>query len=633
MTTPSDIRRALRATRAEFARAFLQAQGSIPAEGRVEFEAVGLSSDDGEAFDTALRYAQVGGWLDDLLDAIIDERLEDGTLSQAVLETASTRNGGGELQGMVNVMRGFAQPHLFYRGVADAMRWTAKVKIDGTFQGSAFLVSPHLALTPWHVIKQLFTPSDGGGYAPIPDIGKRLTFEFDDFLVLAQRGKGLRPNLTLTVRAMSENWCVTFCPCHPKELDNQLPDDLTELDAYFDYVVVRLSIAPGIERRWGALSKEAVAPKADGQVFVFAHPAGQAMRVSSDVMAGPALFGPGIAPPQSRFIHLANAVGGSSGGPCFDKTFSLFGFHQGAWNKKLESEVVKANRGIPVTSVLADIARRITALPEPQPSEVPFWNMGRRGNRAPVFGREDFQSLVWESASLGQPRILLIGGEPGRGKTFLVRMLAAMMPDLRHFKVIIGAEAVGKAGGQRILEEFAAQAGQRVPVLPSSDASDSTAAVWRKEEVVEGILRVLEQARDGRMVWISITDLNKVDVAGADARDVLLLLYERAASLDWMRILLDGFKGDLPDAARQVSRKFRAETVTRDDVGKYLKRFAADAELDIDDLAIRAISKLAHDEFIEALDDGADRAMNALAVKIVRFCAAALETANEGAGP
>src|SRR5262245_59355668 len=98
-----EIADAIKASRAEFGRLFLQAQIEVcanPAD-RVLFEAVGNSGVDREAFAQALAWANVKGWLEPLLHAIVDESLEDGRLTKALLEAAPQ---SAELQAITNAV-------------------------------------------------------------------------------------------------------------------------------------------------------------------------------------------------------------------------------------------------------------------------------------------------------------------------------------------------------------------------------------------------------------------------------------------------------------------------------------------------------------------------------------------------
>src|SRR5215475_15239995 len=118
---------ALRVSRTEFGNLFLQAQVNLPIDQRRTFEAITRKASDPEAFAEALGFASAQGWLEDLVATIIDEGLEDGSLTQELAEAARASNDHPMLQAMVDAARGFDSPYVMYRGIADGMKWTGKV--------------------------------------------------------------------------------------------------------------------------------------------------------------------------------------------------------------------------------------------------------------------------------------------------------------------------------------------------------------------------------------------------------------------------------------------------------------------------------------------------------------------------
>ena len=368
-----DIVEAVRASRAEFGRLFLEAQiaaVSDPAR-RVAFEAVAQSGVDTDSFAEALRYAQAQGWLDPLVHAIVDDGREDGRLAQ-LLVTEKVNAGDAALQAIANVAAGFSQPEVAYRGYATVRHWTVKILIDGQPSGSGILIGPNLVLTAWHVVRTLFTPQPGGGYDWDRTAAGRLHAEFDDFLAFVRPGGALGPATTARIRA-HRDWCVVFSRCHNDELLSRLPNDLTQLDGQWDYAIIRLEKAPGQERRWASLDARAAVPRAESQIVVFQHPAGQPMRLGQGQILKPDQNA-AAAIPRLRFLHGANTVQGSSGGPCFDSAFMLFGFHQGEWAGASGNGGPK-NRGIPLAGVIEHIKAQIRNLPTPDPSVTPIWRL------------------------------------------------------------------------------------------------------------------------------------------------------------------------------------------------------------------------------------------------------------------
>ncbi len=384
--TIAAIADALRISRSEFGRLFLQAQAAVfdNPNDRKAFESVTQAGVDREAFEAALQWAQQKGFLPELAHAIADQGLEDGTIAEARATAAA--GGAGDhaaaLQAITDLARGYQDPKKAVRGITMGTRWTVRVLVDSAFQGTGILVGPHLVLTAWHVVRKLFDPDAQGAHQARSDGGSRLLVEFEDVFGLMRQ----------TVRAHA-NWCAGHSACHPEELQSRLPDDLSELANFWDYAVIRLENLPGLERQWAALDDRAVVPLGKSSVIVFQYPQGHPMRFDEGSILDPDPAS-AHAVPSLRFLHVANGQGGSSGGPCFDRSFMLFGMHQGVWSNHAGPNGSAINRGIPIISILKDIKTRSGSLPVPDPSELPVWHLSRSEGEAPIIGCDALESYV-----------------------------------------------------------------------------------------------------------------------------------------------------------------------------------------------------------------------------------------------
>jgi Trypsin-like peptidase domain len=615
MLAIDDIVASVRASRAEFGRLFLEAQvGTVSAQ-RVAFEAVAASAAGGDAgsFTAALRYAQAQGWLEPLVHAIVDEGREDGRIAQALMTEKAA--GDATLQAMANVAAGFPQPEVIYRGYASVRHWTVKVLVDGAASGSGILIGPNLVLTAWHVVKPLFAPKPGGGWDWDRTAAPRLQAEFDDFLAFVRPGGALAPNATARIKAHPQ-WCVIFSRCHDEELQSRLPNDLTQLEGQWDYVIFRLEKAPGQERRWASLDARAVVPRAQSPIVVFQHPAGQPMRIGQGDILKPDQNA-AAAIPRLRFLHGANTVQGSSGGPCFDTAFMLFGFHQGEW-AGTGGNGHPMNRGIPLARVLEHIKAEIQNLPTPDPSEMPIWQLGRvrpSEQPDPIIGCDTFQTVVWRSAIAGKPKVVLINGDhAGCGKSFRLAVLSAMLPDAGHLKILLTADQISKMPAARLAEVICQTAGAAPPAIVPVAEYDSTTTTWLKDEVVRKTVAALDAVRNGRLVWLLLSELNKSEIQGEHASPFLFLLYEQAATLDWLRVMLDGMRGDVPATIKDVSERHRVPPVTLGDIATFLRR--AVAELDVQSEAgVRVAAKQAQRDLDAAIAADPSTAMKTLSVR------------------
>jgi hypothetical protein len=564
-----DIVQALNATRAEFARLFLQAQIDVPASGRFAAEAVSQNPDRDLAFEEALIFAGNRGFLPEFLSLVVRHKLEDGKIAKALAEQVV---GDATLQAIRNAANGLPQPHLIWKGYADAMRWTCAVEVDGHIEGTGFLVGPNLVLTAWHVVRSLFKPTiQGDGktiYTPI-DGRKNIRFLFDDLLVLIAPGL-LGPMRRLEVEADTA-WYVVHSSCHSDELTDRLPSELSQLNDHWDYCVLRLKSLPGLERRWVQLEATAVCPQGKETVYLFHHPAGQPMRANTSVLSP---FSAAHAAAQDlRFLHQMNSLPGSSGGPCFDKSFTLFGIHQGTWEKGPDG----ANRGVPITKIIQHLSNR-GGLPNPEPDKVPLLRAGEGDYALPIVGRDDLQALVWRSLGKTEPPTLIsIGGGLKSGKTFCLDIIAAMLPDGDHLKIVIEAEAISKKSAIDCARAICVTAGA-VPSTVRPDEFASTGGAFQKDSLVLETMDALDKIRNRRKVWLMFKDLNTSPIDRTDVRDLLLLLFNQTKERDWFRIVLDGFKGDIPQQLARAGA-YMAKPVTKDQILSFLQRFAASEDL------------------------------------------------------
>jgi hypothetical protein len=564
--------KAIRATRADFSNLFLQAQVGLPVRDRVGFEAVARSADDRQAFAEALAHARLKGWLNTLIDAIIAAGLDDGHLA----EDFSRSTGNAELQAMVNTFRGFLQPHVVLKGLDNAMRWTGKILIDGQPQGTGILIANDLLLTAWHVVRQLFNPAQGGGYEPEAAAGLRIGVLFDDFLQVVGRGQGLQGRGQRHVKTHAE-WCLAHSECHADEMSNHLPTNLVLLEGFWDYAIIRLAEPIGFERGWATLDARAAVPVASGKIVLLQYPSGQTMRLDFDDVAA-AAASQQLAIPRFRFLHYVNALPGSSGGPCFDKSFTFFGFHQGQW----EGGGTRAtNRGVPIVRVLEHIETKYGGLRPQNTSTSLIWKLGPEQGSAPVIGCDEFQQEVLQSAVLGKPRLFTLTGEKGSGKTFQVRVLSAMLSDADHIKIHLDAAAISKMDAVELAKVICTGAGGNAPSLESASEVHSTTAVWLKDEVVRKVIEELNRVRGGRLVWVCITELDAFDIEGDNSSQLLLLLYEEVLRLEWLRVVLDGMKGDIPASLRELQYRHRVREITRGEIETYFNRLATQMSFDL----------------------------------------------------
>jgi Trypsin-like peptidase domain len=603
LLAPSQIAAALSTTRAEFSRLYLQAQPDDFAQNRYAFEAVSSKKDDLAAFEEALTFAQAKGFLDRFAGLVVAANLENGQVAAALADISA--RGNATLQALQGVVAKFEHPHIVWRGIADAMRWTCRIEVGNAITGTGFLVGADLVLTAWHVVKSLFDYVDGKyKHREEP---QNLKFHFDDFLVMIAPGI-LGPTRSTVVEA-DDDWYVAHSCCHQVELNDELPADLAELTGYWDFCVVRLKSLPGLERRWAHLEPKAVVPHCDAPVVLFHHPTGQPMRASTSVLAD--FQNPAAGKLDVRFLHRGDALGGSSGGPCFDKNFSLFGIHQGVFLHGPAG----SNRGVPITRIIEHIKNQGSGeLPTPPVGKMPILRAGEEGYKLPVIGRDALQSLVFESISLGAPRLISVSGMPKTGKSFCMTIIDTMLPDGAHLKVRVDAQTVAKSNALEYAQEICERAGS---VLQEDDTeNDSTGAAYQKDFLVGKIIDALDDRRAGRLVWLIFDNMNALPIKERDTRDLLLSLFNETRRQPWLRVALDGFKGDLPLPLRGKGEHL-VSAPTEKDVVQFLLRFATSEQISVTEEVAKYAARHVISEYEKQVKSEPDDALETLSEVVI----------------
>src|SRR5262249_6986170 len=149
----------------------------------------------------------------------------------------------------------------------------------------------------------------------------------------------------------------------------------------------------------------------------------------------------------------------------------------------------------------------------------------------PIVGCDPFQTIVWRSAIAGKPKIILVSGDySGSGKTFRLAVLSTMLPDAGHLKVLLPADQISKMPAARLAEVICQTAGAAPPAMVSLGDYNSTVTTWLKDEVVRKTVAALDGVRQGRLVWLLLSELNKNEIQGDQASPLLFLLYEQVAT-------------------------------------------------------------------------------------------------------
>lgn len=590
MLTIKEIASALLTTRTEFGKLFWNAQSVVipdPAL-RVEFEAIAHNEPDVRAaFELALQHASNKGFLTIFMGVAVDAHMENGAIAHYLIQQASGQPAANaDLHAMANPPAGFADPHIFCRGLMGSLNHTGKVLINGVACGTGVLVGQNLFLTAWHVVKDMFDPiltnGQPDGFQPKQN-PPALQVEFGNVLSIV--GVNMRVNGSTIVNA-HQNWLVHFSACHPLELNKKIPPKLDDLDAYCDYAIIRLAKTIGLERRWTQPNPNTTTPAPQSNIVLLQHPAGAPMKMDYSQIVDLNPADPAI--PRVRFLHKVNALPGSSGGPCYDKEFSLVGIHQGSWPSQVNGSVV--NRGVPLKKIIADYSSSIGELPLPDPADCPVWCIDKKEFK-PFIGYDEMQADVWSFIQNGSRRILYTAGEGKSGKSYLFDLVFAILDDASHLKLTLKAEAISKLDVLQIVNLICSLAGTAVPVIDRLEDYNATVATWLKDEVMVKLMETLESRRGGRKVWIQLSELNHVDITGTHASEFLFLLYEQVNQNKWLYILLDGMRAAFPENLAPVVKKYSTRPLTEDDIRNYFQRGVSERGATPDNQVLHAFIK------------------------------------------
>lgn len=582
-----DIVAALRTNRREFGYLYFQSQTVLPIANRIEFEAIAVEhADDNEAFKKAINYAIVNNFIESFILTVAQSSMETGALLSILRENSSDTNVP-QLQAITNAAAGFAEPYIYQKGIMKIMRLTGKVIIDGVAKGTGILIGPNFFLTAWHVTKSLFDEN----HNPISNVS--LCVEFDNFIKVSNGILTSNPSIVIPAH---DNWYITHSMCNEVELKDQIPDPKDGFADHWDYTIIQLKRPLGYERSWVSINPRALVPPDDAKIILFQHPAGQPLKIDVSKITSPK---PSIAAiPKYRFLHNVNALGGASGGPCFDKEFTLIGIHQGAWPDLLDGNVV--NRGIPIDKILSHF--NSTYRNNTLSFENPFWCLDKI-KYEPVVGRDDFQLLLWDSFINPQnnKRLFEIKGGDGSGKTFLTRLAHSALNDMQHLKINCPGEQIGKMEVCAFINYLCNAAGATLPHMPPFTEYNTTVTAWLRNILADPLLSTLDIARDKRIVWIMITDLNKFGLEGENLSEFILLLLDAVKNVEWLRIIIDGFPSELPISIQENIQTYRTKDITYNDIRLFLNKSHIDKGWDtsqIDNLA-----NLLHYVYDEKLPD------------------------------
>lgn len=568
---PSVLAGQIRASRRDFSQLFdseaARAKPNKPVQLHVLVQAsmLGAASSveakaDVFAFRVAFRHAHDNGWLKQLIVSVVTAgMLGDGGPSANDTDKAALERLAGivlgttkiETEAITNAAAGFSDPILLAREIQLASRRVCKILVDrgAVASGSGFLVGPQTVLTNWHVVRAL-----GQGRKADPDEArKRVKVIFDRcFNDAPLLGVAPKPGHTIGVQDI-EYWD----PAYPDEyIEKEIRGDTQPwngAEERLDFALIRLDGVPGVQRGWYKLLHD-LWPTTGTPVYLLQYPGQAAMKVS------PGRYGDAHQA-NRRVDHNANAARGSSGGLClsFDAETSMLkptAMHQASrttTSANGQNHVV--NQAIP----LAKVAPLISKMAARIKGHVPISRLnaasGLEHAGAPVLGRIEFQNYVAEAVE-GTARIIIVRPvgaveeiKRNIGKTFSEILLRSLLPPHSHIIVKLSAGSIqsdAREFTQALLDAIEPAAPDRLPLPELKDAA-TTETAWIVDQLLRSSLfpRIVAAAR-GRLVWLVIDDLDRIDLPDAGGRRLLDALYQNISAIAPLRIVLIGLKRDLP---------------------------------------------------------------------------------------
>lgn len=615
MLTVEQIIAVLDTDRDSFAQAFEQAQTRASVDAKVSFNAITIDMVDSEAFKKALKYSEEKGFFKELCSRIMFMELDKGALFSLLMEKGSDEEkGNAELQAMVNELKNFDYPLEISRGISKGIRFTAKIVIDENKFGSGVLVNPDLILTSWHVVRDLFEISESGEYKPIDNIEDRIRIEFDDFTEVLDKPSMLGATKKRSYK-VANRWCLSYSGCHSEEINEKLPANLEHLDGFWDYVLLKLEDSPGYERDWAKMNASTSVPIAPDTVFVFQHPAGAGLRVAYDSITVPDPNHP-TAIPSLRFVHAANTLKGSSGGPCFSKSFKLFGIHQGLYAEVMPKIL---NRGVPLNKILAHMDLSGFQINERDMPAKPLWRIADAQKFTPVIGCDDFVKLILDCVNRDTALILTINGHQGTGKTFRTEILRSILPASSHIVVDLPGPSIAKKSALETAVIIAQRVGENIPLFTRIEDINSSGSVWIKSYLIPELMTIIEQKRNQKNVWFSIIDLNQTQIDGELCSDFLYAFYEQVTLYSWLRIVLDGMKTGLVHAVRDYQISCSSSEIRLDDIKDFFYRFSTETKRNFDLGTLNTLVDLADDIYRDGLNYSPENAVVKLIEEVRRI--------------
>ncbi len=509
------------------------------------------------------RVARSKGWIDRLIATYLmrDEPVPEG---EALLAEAAAQGlilPQSALQGIQDAASGFANAGVEFEAISRIIHQVCRIEIGGPGQsvGTGFLVRNDLVMTAWHVVQTLTNVEVDDTVAPsrkrsVAKSGSaaRLKLVFDDYMIYRNQHLSRVSGRTVEV---ADDWLAASSVAHDDELWGRAVQNVLELKDCMDVAIIRLKTPMFVG---GSLPRIDVnnRPIQQDPLAIYQHPRGRALHVARAVVANEG---------EWRFGHNVNAEPGSSGSPCFNRSFNLVGIHQAGPNSVASGGLLsEANRAIS----LASLAPMIAAVPLPPVGPSALVELTALNPGHPVFGRSE--TIAWvhqqlsEDEQPGRKPILVLHGEPGDGCSFTYEILRSLLPPGGNIVVKIDASTFNKDNAWEAAMGILNALGDTNTKLPEHlidthyDGPDGYIAKNLLPALIDAIDRLrtspAEQPAAGaasddgekahkKRVFIVVDRIKDAEIGiGSPLSNFLFAFYNEARANKWLAFVLLGFE-------------------------------------------------------------------------------------------
>jgi hypothetical protein len=270
-------------------------------------------------------------------------------------------------------------------------------------------------------------------------------------------------------------------------------------------------------------------------------------------------------------------------------------------------ELVNRRADVPYPTILQNVLpiRRVATLPLatelPFTSSIPTDNPWVLEGGRPFVNRRNLRSCIRRLVNASGETVLLINGPPGSGKSYSAHLIRHTA--IQHGFTVLSFEVDALRTAEDLALEIHDRLGERVEV-PSTALETAERTGARYASIVAQTLQT--RKRRALLIFDGFAD--------PTPRDVSSFVIRLARSSDeearpWLRIVLIGFLGSLPDSLRDIALVDNIAPFTRDDVRVFLERVAVQEGWNVAHDAL--------DELADSIDERSTLRDKMLAVRAV----------------